>query len=226
MTAQQAWIDTLKRLLDNPSTQDIHGALGPTQTSHEILSHCMVFNMAENCDIIVPDRNIKTYAQHETAMILNGSNRLTYTETIQATLSKWSDDKMFIRSAYGPRFVDQLPYLLETFRHDLFSRRAVINIWRDSPGQSKDTSCLLSLQFIVRDNKLNCIATMRSSDAWLGLPNDTIVFCYISEYIVDIVNSYLGVHLTLGHLYNTAGSRHIYTKDIIKVGNYLDAQNQ
>lgn len=217
LTAQHAWMHTLNELLGNELYTKIKGALGPDATRYEILGHQQISNMKYPM-IEVKDRpHILDYARSELVFIMAGSNRLDFSSRINKTLSEWSIDKLFVRGAYGPKFIDQLPYLLETFRYDLNSRRAFINIWRDSPGPSKDTPCLCSLQFLVRNNYLHCIATMRSSDAWLGLPNDTMVFSFLAEYIKNLIEEYLGIPLELGNLYNTAGSRHIYEKDVKKV---------
>ena len=56
----------------------------------------------------------------------------------------------------------------------------IINIWRENPRSSKDIPCTLSLQFFLREASdqlwLHTIATMRSNDAWLGVPYDTFNF--------------------------------------------------
>ena len=215
--AQEAWKQTLIQLLATETFTEIKGALDTVTTQYEILGHQQVSDM-NNPLITVPGRQlIEKYARSEASFIIQGSNDLKFNHVIENTLKQWSIDKIFVRGAYGPKFIDQLPYLLETFRYDLSSRRAFINVWRDSPGPSKDTTCLCSLQYIVRDNKLHCLATMRSSDAWLGLPNDTIVFALLAEYVIKLIEEYLDVPLKLGNLYNIAGSRHIYSKDVEKV---------
>jgi thymidylate synthase len=218
LTAQEAWHNTLGALINyGPTHTEIKGALDTVITSYEILGHQQVSDMRHPM-IEVPGRlKIAEYALSEASFIIDGGNRLIYSDAISTTLRKWSVDKVFVRGAYGPKFTDQMPYILETFRYDLSSRRAFINIWRESPGPSKDTPCLCSLQYIIRDNSLHCIATMRSSDAWLGLPNDTIVFAALADYIRKLVNDYLDLALELGNLHNTASSRHIYEKDVNKV---------
>jgi len=107
--------------------------------------------------------------------------------------------------AYGPRIKKQLEWCYFLLKRDPDSRQAVITI-RDSRDchDTKDHPCTLSLQFFLRDNKLNLIATMRSNDLLWGTPYDVNGFCFIQE----VLSKWLGVEL--GYYLHQVGSLHIY----------------
>ncbi len=100
------------------------------------------------------------------------------------------------------------------------SRRATITIHNPiiEAYMSKDVACTMDLQFLLRDNKLDCIAHMRSNDALWGFCYDTWMFQFLQESLA----SWLGVEL--GYYYHIAGSFHYYHerhKAIQKIVNRL-----
>lgn len=150
----------------------------------------------------------------EAFWILSGDSRVHKIAPYAPSLPQFSDNGYIFQGAYGPRVVDQLSYVIDCFKKDLFTRQAVIEIWRPNPRDSKDVPCTLSLQFLYRTRLLNCIATMRSSDSWVGYPID--VFCF------SMITAWIGLHLRSaglsalepGTLYLNAGSQHIYQRNI------------
>jgi thymidylate synthase len=112
------------------------------------------------------------------------------------------------------------PGLLETVMAALENkpetRQAVVSLWhpqdlvRAWAGDKKDLPCTLSLQFLLRNGKLNLIVTMRSNDVWLGLPYDAWAWCSIQQ----LVATALGVEL--GWYQHQAGSMHVYERNYEK----------
>lgn len=126
-------------------------------------------------------------------------------------IAKFSDDGVSFSGAYGPHVVRQWPYVSNRLLADPDSRQAVIQIYQQPERETKDVPCTLSLQFILREGKLNTIATMRSSDIWLGLPYDFFNFSMLANILAGQIN------VELGWLQFNLGSSHLY--DI----NYGDA---
>lgn len=140
-------------------------------------------------------------------------------------IERFSDDSVYFAGAYGPKVVEQLTYVVNQIHADLHTRQAVINIWRERPAQSKDIPCTLSLQFLTRDGRLNCVATMRSSDIWLGWVYDIFNFSMISAYIRELLiqrDPDKWNHLVLGELTLTAGSQHLYDSEWDKAQAIVD----
>lgn len=158
----------------------------------------------------------------EAAWILDGRNDVKSIQPYSKEIAKFSDDGDKFFGAYGPKIVFQLNHVIGSLIADIDSRQAVINIWRESPGPSKDIPCTLSLQWLVRHNTLHCVASMRSSDLWLGHPYDIFNFSAVSFYILMQLNRRLDKKIELGQLHLTAGSKHIYERNISDVGTIIE----
>lgn len=94
---------------------------------------------------------------------------------------------------------------------DSDSRRAVLyfsGTGGETSPDSMDIACAVSLQFLIRDGKLDAIASMRSNDAMLGLPYDVFFFSMLQE----MAATSLGVDV--GKYNHVAGSLHLYESDL------------
>ncbi len=151
--------------------------------------------------------------------ILKGSDRLADLKHVPALLAATSDDGKTLAGAYGPRIEAQTAYVIDTLIDDANSRRATLTIWqpnqfysRDPEEVSKDIPCTVAMDFKIRDDKLHMSVFMRSSDVWLGLPNDIFSFCMVAyDFIVTLRDTY--PKLSPGWLHITAASSHVYAKD-------------
>lgn len=157
----------------------------------------------------------------EAAWIVSGSNKLSELTTTMKSYANYSDDSVFLSGAYGPKIVDQLTYIVKTLTSDTDSRQAVLNIWRERPGSSKDIPCTTNMQFLIRDDKLHSVVTMRSNDAVLGVSYDIFTFSMVAN-AVRLLLSARGVNVTLGDLRVNAGSLHIYERHFSKVDEWVN----
>lgn len=124
-----------------------------------------------------------------------------------AKIKDFSDDGLTFFGAYGPPFERQLPYVVGTLQADPSSRQAVVLIWREVPPRTRDLPCTVAAQFLIRNSEVHGIFTMRSSDAWLGLPYDLFNFARLTA----VVAGYLD--LLPGSLTINVGSAHLYDRD-------------
>lgn len=161
----------------------------------------------------------------EAAWIISGSNRLEDIVPHMKGYAAFSDDGIFLRGAYGPKVVDQLGYVVDAIEKDLDTRQAVMNIWRERPGVSKDIPCTTNMQFIVRDGQLNMITTMRSQDIVLGFTYDVFTFSMVAK-AVQLLLRERGVNVILGTLTVTAGSMHIYSTYYEKGEQWLKSEDR
>ena len=152
----------------------------------------------------------------EAAWILNGDNKVSTIEPYCRQMSQYSDDGIFLAGAYGPRIKDQLPYILACFEQDIQSRQAIIQVWRTCPNKSKDIPCTVSIQFLIRNNKIHTIVNMRSSDTWLGWPYDVFNFSMLTTFVLLHLKKFpKTATLELGELTLTTGSQHIYEHTVL-----------
>jgi len=125
--------------------------------------------------------------------------------------------------AYGLRVKPQMDYIYQLLKREPTSRRAVISIYNQKDQNENltfDVPSTVSLQFLLRKNKLNLICNMRSNDFWNGLPFDVGIFGFLQE----VMASWLKV--TLGTYTHFVGSAHIYLKDLQKVKKFLKTEKR
>lgn len=159
----------------------------------------------------------------ELLWILAGSNTLDFIEHYIPGYTKSSDDKLTIHGAYGPRMFgkppnDQLARIISSLKSKPDSRQAVVQLFdhRDTLSYHSDIPCTCTMQFVIRDKRLHMLTSMRSNDAWLGLPHDVFAFTMIQE----LVARSLGIEL--GEYRHAVGSLHIYERDKKKAIAYLE----
>lgn len=105
----------------------------------------------------------------------------------------------------------QFMHCLELLRKDPQSRRAVIMFNRPEAALAKDvidSICTTSLQFILRNDKLHAIVTMRSNEVFFNFRTDTVFFTMLQE----LAASMLGVHV--GTYCHNVGSFHVKPSDV------------
>lgn len=227
MRAPEQYLDHLSAIMGLGSMEKARGL-----TFKEVIGKQYVVPMKNPVPNVEGRKLGLKFAVAEPFWILSGKNLLADIAPY-GKMAPYSDDGYFMSGAYGPKIVDQLGYVCKTLADDIGSRQAIINIWRERPGPSKDIPCTLSLQFIIRSGYVNCIATMRSSDAVMGLPYDSILFSLTSAYVISILKHHYGVDgLKLGKLTLTLGSAHIYDRDfdtvkgILKVHDWNEGEYQ
>lgn len=125
--------------------------------------------------------------------------------------------------AYGPRIKSQMDYIYQLLKRDPTSRRAVISIYNQKDQNENltfDVPSTVSLQFLLRKNKLNLICYMRSNDFWNGLPFDVSIFGFLQEVMASWLKVKLGTYI------HFVGSAHIYLKDLQKVKKFLRSEKK
>lgn len=216
-TFDKIYFRKVEDILFNGSTRNVRGF-----NTLELLASQIVVPMMDPILRLKSRKLNYKFMFAEALWIITGRNDVDFFTGVMENIKRFSDDGAYFNGAYGPKIVDQLPYITSCFKEDIFTRQAVINIWREKPGKSKDIPCTLSLQFLIRENlekrsrlELDCVATMRSSDMYLGLPYDVFNFSALSLYVSKLLEKTgcTAQKITLGNLYLTAGSQHIYKEN-------------
>jgi thymidylate synthase len=92
---------------------------------------------------------------------------------------------------------------------DLETRRAVL-YFDDTTShlvpECPDAACANSLQFLLRDGKLDAIVAMRSNDVIWGLPYDVFLFTFLQELMARELGCQLGAY------HHFAASLHLYDR--------------
>ena len=159
---------------------------------------------------------------------LGGSDLLSPLFYYANRWSKFSDNHYTLGSCYGKRIfspgVDgsQWSKAISLLKADPDSRRVVLDLTDPElslNSLSKDVPCASHMQFFVRSNRLELIVTMRSNDAYLGLPYDIFLFTMIQE----IMACSLGIEL--GNYRHFVGSLHLYQHNRVGAAKFLASRS-
>lgn len=127
-----------------------------------------------------------------------------------------------VNGAYGPRIrtrhgFDQLQAAIDMMRRKDGSRRTVIQLYEAKDllaDDGVDIPCTTTMQFHRRGNILHMSVTMRSNDAYLGLPHDIFCFTMLQELVATELEFELGEYIHM------VGSMHLYDRDRLKAERY------
>lgn len=153
------------------------------------------------------------FAIADWVQMMVGDDDLEFVAQFASAIRGFADpkDPTKLGGAYGPRLksetFNQVDEVVQRLRDDPNTRQAVLTIYdgrEDLWTESHVVPCTLSLQFLIRDKRLNCIATMRSNDIVWGLTYDVFNFTMIQEYVA------VKVGLPLGDYFHNVGSLHLY----------------
>jgi thymidylate synthase len=154
---------------------------------------------------------------------LSRDNQLDFIRYYISEYDNETEDGETVYGGYGPRIFrqrgqDQMGNVISQLRNNPTSRRAVIQLFNaeDIERRYKEIPCTCTLQFLIRRNRLHMLTTMRSNDAYLGLPHD--IFCF--TMLQELVARTLGV--ALGPYTHFVGSLHLYEKDREETQQYLE----
>lgn len=153
---------------------------------------------------------------------LSGSDDVDQIAYYISKYKEESDDGKTVRSAYGPRLfrmrgINQIDEVIKLLRLKPSSRRAVIQLYDAGDLRAtKSPPCTCFLQFFIRGGQLHAFASMRSNDAFIGLPHDVFAFTMLQE----ILAKELG--LGLGTYSHAVGSLHLYAENEFDARQYLD----
>lgn len=140
----------------------------------------------------------------ETLQVITGRGDLAHLRSIAPNFPKLAPSYV----TYGPRLAWQLKAVVERLSADPLSRQAQIAVytpedfWKGYP----DCPCTSTIQFLLRDNQLHCISTMRSNDIWFGTPTDVYMFAFFQREIARALSVEVGDYI------HHAGSLHVYER--------------
>lgn len=110
---------------------------------------------------------------------------------------------------YGPLLAPGIERSITYLQADPMTRRAVANLGHT--GGESGYPCTVSLGWAIRQDRLHAFSTMRSQDAWLGLPYDLYMFAAVQRSMASV----LGVEP--GPMHHSVRSFHVYRRDVPKI---------
>ena len=209
--ANDAWIKTIKYLKK-------YGKESAPRSKRikEILGYNICIENPKNKIIYCPTRKMSLpYAVGEFIYYITGDNSLEFIQYYSNQFKNFTDDDKTINSAYGHRIFgytnlidfNQWEHVKKQLKEDIDTRQAIIHLHLPNNKKTNDELCTLTLQFIIRNNKLNLFVNMRSNDIIWGFTYNVFNFTLFQELMANELN------IEVGYYYHNAASMHIYEKD-------------
>ena len=170
--------------------------------------------------------NIEKYCEQEFLDRINreglnpGNSYKIRLDLWQALMSKKDGDKFDYTYSERINYCHQLDNAIAALKDDIHSRRAMIMIFRpedtlDSSGFSTRIPCSIDYQFLIRNNKLIIIYSIRSNDYFKHFAIDIWLANALQEYMVEQLKD-VYPNLKVGSLNYYCGSFHAYNEDLTK----------
>ncbi len=161
-----------------------------------------------------------SYAIGELCWHLRASDRLDEITYYSKAWRNFSDNNKTIpASCYGKQIFahsdSRWEKICTLLKYDPDTRRAEIRFGDGDDLLGVDVSCVTSIHFMLRNNKLNCITHMRSNDIILGLCYDLFFITFLQEMLAVELGVELGVYRHI------ADSFHFYDRHSELVKNIL-----
>jgi thymidylate synthase len=137
----------------------------------------------------------------ESLQNIGGVERPDLFQSIAPTSAKFS---MLV---YGERLAKQMPKVEALLRRDPHSRQAVVTVWHKGlldDEEAGSNHCALTLQFLLRYDRLDMSVSMRSNDAFWGLTYDLPQFAQVQATLAGVLDVEVGMlvwHAASMHLY-------------------------
>jgi thymidylate synthase len=154
---------------------------------------------------------------------LSKTNNLDFISHYLPDYTQFSDDGKTVHGGYGPRLFNmrghnQVDNVISLLKKRPDSRQAVIQLFdaADLEKKYKDIPCTCTLQFMIRNERLQLVTSMRSNDAFLGLPHDVFSFTMLQEIVAQSLN------VGLGSYKHMVGSLHLYDENRKGAQTYVD----
>jgi thymidylate synthase len=216
------WLQLLKTLLEHGQNTSPR-----SQKTKELLGLQLRINYGRKNVMIDTQRklNCRFLVAQWLATMIGAEDKLL--ERWNKQLANYEDDGHGGKyPSYGPRLLPQWPYVLNQLMDDLDTRQAVASIWEAQRLETERyVPCTLSLQYLLRPAYVNniweqhqkerpltlvTVATMRSSDAWLGIPYDVYNFTQLANVLAATLSLALRRSIDVGEFILTLGSSHLY----------------
>lgn len=111
-------------------------------------------------------------------------------------------------SGYGIRLAPQMETVVKQLQTNPESRRAIAHIGQPIDTGEQRKPCVDSYQWLIRGDKLDMIASIRSWDMVTGFVYDTMVMGVMNSIMANLI------HCQPGIIHCHAGSAHVYKKDL------------
>ena len=205
-----------------------------------VFGYQMRFDLQKGFPLVTTKKIHLPSVVHELLWFLSGSTNVKYLNENKVRIwNEWATEDGELGPIYGKQWrdfngegIDQIAEVIEMLKTNPNSRRILVSAWNPcvvpsekiSPqdnvekGNSALPPCHAMFQFYVADNKLSCMLTQRSADAFLGVPFNIASYSLLTHMIAQQCD------LDVGEFIWSGGDCHIYNNHIDQVNEQLSRQ--
>jgi thymidylate synthase len=205
-----AQIQVLGALTHRAVGEDTAPPVNGNAMAAEIIGHACSIDPTESL-VVAPARNLNyRHMIAEALWNLCPGMKIDIMKKFNKGIVRFVEDqppetRAWARWHYGRSLFAELPRVVRELQTDPYSRRATATVV--APQTPGTPPCLLNMQFLMRNDKLHAITTMRSNDAWLGFPLDIYQFTLFQRIVAAAIHTSLGLYV------HNVGSMHLYSRD-------------
>ena len=222
----QQYLNFLRHIQEHGVTKTDRTGTG----TQSIFGYQMRFDLKEGFPLITTKKiHIKSVV-HELLWFLKGDTNNNYLAEHGVRIwNDWALEDGNLGPIYGKqwrswqtpdgRVIDQVQEAIDLIKTRPDSRRIIVNSWNPSVlpdesispqdnvrnGKAALPPCHTLFQFYVADNKLSCMLTQRSADAFLGVPFNIASYALLTHMVAKECN------LEVGEFIWSGGDCHIYS---------------
>lgn len=181
--------------------------------TYSVFGETLKYDLEKGFPIITTKKVSFNNIVSELLWFISGSTNIKWLHQYNNTIwDEWASDKGELGKIYGSQWrstgernIDQLQNVIEGIRKDPYSRRHIVNSWNVEDLNSMALCpCHYTFQFVVENDKLNCIFNMRSVDVFLGLPYNISSYALLTHIVSSLTDKIPGTLMWVGgdvHLY-------------------------
>ncbi|MEY8716986.1 thymidylate synthase [Francisella philomiragia] len=230
------YLNFLKYIKNNGTKKGDRTGTGTTS----IFGYQMRFDLQQGFPLVTTKKIHIPSVVHELLWFLSGSTNVKYLNDNKVRIwNEWATEEGELGPIYGKQWrdfngegIDQIAEVIEMLKTSPNSRRILVSAWNPcvvpsekiSPqenvakGNSALPPCHAMFQFYVADNKLSCMLTQRSADAFLGVPFNIASYSLLTHMIAQQCD------LDVGEFIWSGGDCHIYNNHIEQVNEQLSRE--
>ncbi len=169
----------------------------------EVLNLYIQFNNPEDIHkLLVYLKSLKEYQYP--------SNDLLYNSVFSKSKKgfKYTVGNRIFNFSFREENINQIDdFIIPLLKKTPFSRRAVVILWNpilDSEIHSRSVPGMISVDFKLRNNKLNITANVRSSDLFFGLPANVFQIFLLQDYVskkLKVDKGFIGLFCNSAHIF-------------------------
>jgi thymidylate synthase len=159
----------------------------------------------------------------ETEWLLSGQSNIKFLNDNKVHIwDQWADDNGNLGPVYGYQLnnfngINQITNILNDFKLNKHSRRLLFTMW--NPNELQDMSlppCHYAFQFVIANDIVDIVVSMRSLDLFIGLPYDMVMYASI---LCSFANEF---NLKANEVIINAANAHVYEEHVSSAAIYCN----